>query len=183
MTTIFIAGSITIKSLDARALQRIDNVIESGADVVVGDADGVDTAIQLHLFNAGVKNATVFCAGEAPRNNIGGWPTEAVSTNHAPGTRAFFTAKDLRMAERADFGLMIWDTKSTGTLTNVVELLTRKKKSVVYVNRDKVFKNVGTVDDLESLVTCMSEPAKRKADEKMRLSERIQALKQTAMFA
>lgn len=82
------------------------------------------------------------------------------------------------MAECSDFGLMIWDAKSTGTLSNVIELLTRDRKSVVYVNKDKVFRNVGTVQEFERLVSCMSEHAQRKADEKMRLSERIESLKQ-----
>jgi uncharacterized protein YjbJ (UPF0337 family) len=185
VTTIFAAGSISIKKLDGRVKERIDKVIDSGFDVVVGDADGADSAIQSHLFKAGAKNTTVFCTGEKPRNNIGDWPTCAVTSHHASGTRAFFTAKDLRMAECADFGLMIWDAKSTGTLSNVVELLMRNKKSVVYVNKDKVFRNVGTVQELETLVSCMSVHAKRRADEKMRLSERIVSLKhlQTQMFA
>ena len=47
------------------------------------------------------------------------------------------------MAEAADYGLMIWDAKSTGTLSNVIELLSRKKKSLVFVNKEKEFKVVG----------------------------------------
>lgn len=185
MTTVFIAGSITIKRLDARVKERIDKVVESGFDVVVGDADGADAAIQRHLRDIGAKSATVYCSGCVPRNNVGDWAIQVVDTPHAPGSRAFFTAKDLQMARRADFGLMIWDTKSTGTLSNVIELLGRKKKSVVYMHRDKVFKNVGTVEDLESLTCSMAEPARRKADEKIRLSQRMDEMKheQASMFA
>lgn len=185
MTTVFIAGSITIKSLDARVKERIDKVVESGFDIVVGDADGADAAIQRHLRDSGAKHATVYCSGRTPRNNVGNWAVQVVDTTHAPGSRAFFTAKDLQMARRADFGLMIWDTKSTGTLSNVIELLARKKKSVVYVHKDKVFKNIATADDLELLADGMAEPAKRKADEKIRLSQRLDELKheQVSMFA
>jgi len=43
------------------------------------------------------------------------------------------------MADVADYGLMIWDAKSTGTLSNVIELLKRKKKAVVFVNKEKTF--------------------------------------------
>ena len=46
MTTVFIAGSIKIKHLDRKFRERIDKIIASGFDVVVGDADGADTAIQ-----------------------------------------------------------------------------------------------------------------------------------------
>ncbi len=186
-TKVFIAGSMNIKHLDPKVKERIDNIVASEFEVVVGDADGADTSVQWHLFNLGKSKATVFCSGSSPRNNVGEWPVQSVETKHAEGSRAFFTAKDLRMAEVADFGLMIWDTKSTGTLSNVIELLVRKKKSVVFVNKAKIFKNVGTVEQLEELVSYMSDHAKRKADEKINLLDRIESLKhdqaQTQMFA
>jgi len=176
-TTVFIAGSMNIKSLDARVKERIDNIVASDFNVVVGDADGADTSIQWHLVNAGTTRTTVYCSGTEPRNNVGDWPVHVVHTKHAKGSRAFYTAKDLCMAEVADFGLMIWDTKSTGTLSNVIELLARRKKSVVFVNKAKAFKNVGTVQQFEELLTFMSEHAKLKAEEKIGLSNRIEALK------
>jgi hypothetical protein len=61
---------------------------------------------------------------------------------------------------------MIWDTKSTGTLSNVIELLVRKKKSVLFVNKAKSFKDISTVEELDELLSYMSEHAKQKADEK-----------------
>ncbi len=81
------------------------------------------------------------------------------------------------MAEAADYGLMIWDAKSTGTLSNVIELLSRKKKSLVFVNKEKIFKVVGDVNQLEELVAFMSDYAKQKADEKIKLFDRISLLK------
>lgn len=185
MTTVFIAGSITIKHLDAKVKARIDNVIESDYEVLVGDADGADTSIQEYLRDRSATRAIVYCSGSTPRNNVGGWRVHPVETAYAPGTRSFFTAKDLEMAKSADFGLMIWDTKSTGTLSNVIELLKRNKKSVVFINKSKLFKNVGDVTQLEALVACMSPPALKKADEKIRLFEKIEQLKHTQadMFA
>jgi hypothetical protein len=108
-----------------------------------------------------------------------------VPTKHAPGSRAFFTAKDVAMAGIADVGLMVWDAKSTGTLSNVIELLAHKKKSVVFVNKEKAFRTIGAVEQLEELASCMSDHAKRKADEKMSLFSRIEALKheQPELFA
>jgi hypothetical protein len=184
-TTVFIAGSMNIKHLDPRVKERIDNIVTSNFDIVVGDADGADSSIQSHLYNHGASKTTIYCSGPIPRNNIGDWPVRSVETRHAQGSRAFFTAKDIVMAETADYGLMIWDAKSTGTLSNVIELLRRKKKSVVFVNKEKAFKNVGDVMQLEDLVGCMSEHARVKADEKIRLFEQIESLKheQTQMFA
>lgn len=184
---VFIAGSMNIKNLDRKVKERIDTIVDSHLEVVIGDADGADTSVQWHLFNHGGAKATVFCSGTEPRNNVGEWPVECVQTKFAQGSRAYFTAKDLRMAEVADYGLMIWDTKSTGTLSNVLELLARKKKSVVFVNKSKTFQNVTNVAQLEELVGFMSEDAKRKADEKIGLLNRIGTLKsestQGQMFA
>jgi hypothetical protein len=177
MTTVFISGSMNIKHLDTKVKERIDNIVASEFDIVVGDADGTDTSIQQYLFNLGCSKTIIYCSGSRPRNNVGNWPIRIVETKHSEGSRAFFTAKDLIMAQVADFGLMIWDTKSTGTLSNVIELLTRKKKSVVFVNKEKTFKTVGTVEQLEALVGYMSDHAKRKADEKIKLFDRINSLK------
>ncbi len=177
MTTVFISGSMNIKHLDPKVKERIDNIVASEFDIVVGDADGADTSIQQYLFSLGSSKTTVYCSGTRPRNNVGNWPIRVVETKHSEGSRAFFTAKDMVMAQVADFGLMIWDTKSTGTLSNVIELLARKKKSVIFVNKEKVCKTVGTVEQLESLVDCMSDHAKHKANEKIKLFDRITSLK------
>jgi len=185
MTTVFIAGSMNIKNLDRKVKERIDNIVTSNLNVVVGDADGADTSIQNYLFEHGASHTVVYCSGQTPRNNLGDWPIHSVESNSQPGSRAFFTAKDIEMAKEADYGLMIWDAKSTGTLSNVIELLARKKKSLVFVNKEKEFKTVANVAQFEVLVACMSEHAKQKADEKIRLFTKIEALKheQSEMFA
>ena len=185
MTTVFIAGSIKIKQLDRKFKERIDKIIASGFDLVVGDADGADTAIQTYLFEQGSSHTTVYCSGPRPRNNVGKWPIHSVTTDLAPGSRGYFTAKDLALAEAADYGLMMWDATSTGTLSNVIELLGRKKKSAVFVNKSKEFMTVGDVAQLQALVARMSEHARHKADEKLNLHKKIEALshEQLPMFA
>lgn len=174
---VFISGSKNIKHLDPVVKERINNIVFHDFEVVVGDADGADASIQSHLFSHGATRTTIFCSGVKPRNNVGDWPVQCVETSYAEGSRAYFTAKDIRMAEIANIGLMIWDAKSTGTLSNVIELLSRKKKSVVFVNKVKAFKNVSNVEQLEDLLSYMSEHAKKKADEKIKLFKRIELLK------
>ena len=176
MTTVFIAGSMSIKHLNEMFKRRIANIVESGFNVVVGDANGSDASIQQYLFKLGATKTTVYCSG-APRNNVGKWPVYVTNTAYEPGTRAYFGAKDKVMAEAADYGLMNWDAKSTGTLANVLELVASKKKAVVFINKHKTFKTVSTVEQLENLLGCMSEGAKRKADEKMRITQRIEAMR------
>ncbi len=176
METVFIAGSIAISRLDNRVKERISKAVMKGLRVAVGDADGADKSIQQYLADINAECVTVFCSGDRPRNNVGQWPVEAVFPDATPGTRSYFTAKDVKMAEAADYGLMIWDSKSTGTLSNVLELLKAKKTSVVFVNKAKVFLNVKDAASLELLIENMSESAKAKAETKIGLSKKVAAL-------
>ena len=185
MSTIFIAGSISIKNLDPMVKERIDNIVGADHSVVVGDADGADSSIQSYLHQKNASHAVVYCSGDRPRNNLGNWPVHSVQVRQfKPGSRAFFTAKDIEMAKDADFGLMIWDAKSSGTLSNVIELLQHKKKSVVFVNKVKAFQTVGDVDQLEELLAYMSPQVLEKTDAKIGLRKKIASLKheQTDMF-
>jgi hypothetical protein len=177
MTTVFIAGSITIKHLDFKVQERIMNILHQEFDVIVGDADGVDTSIQRFLVDEQYQRVTIFCTGETPRNNVGSWTVHPVTTYHKPGSRAYFTAKDVAMAEVADTGLMIWDATSTGTLSNVIELLNRKKAAWVFVNKDQGFHAVKNVQGLERLLERMSTPARLKADGKIGLTEKLNTLR------
>lgn len=179
VTTVFMAGSITIRHLDSLVEARIHNIVASGFQVVIGDADGADAAIQAYLNTAGSARVTVYCSGDSPRNNRGGWPVEVVATRHAKSSRAFFAAKDLRMADVADIGLMVWDTKSPGTLRNVIELLVRKKRAVIFLDADRTFKTITRVDQLEELVLCMPADARQNAERKIRLTSRGEELKHT----
>ncbi len=176
MDTVFVASSLSIKRLHPRFLECIDRIVASNLSVVVGDADGADTSIQNALADRGVTSVTVYCSGSRPRNNVGDWPVHQVETSHEPGSRAFFTAKDIEMAEAADYGLMMWDAKSTGTLSNVIELLKRGRTSRVFVNKEQRLVTVKDVSGLIELVDLMSEGARSKAEQKIGLSRRVSAL-------
>ncbi|WP_409525070.1 helix-turn-helix domain-containing protein [Nitrincola sp. MINF-07-Sa-05] len=182
MTTVFIAGSISISRLHQKVQERINKIVSSDFNVVVGDADGADTSIQEYLRSYHANKVTVYCTGEAPRNNVGNWPVHHVQSKARAGTRSFFTAKDLEMARNSDFGLMIWDCKSTGTLSNVIELLKEKKKSVVFVNKNKEFVTISDKSSLDHLLHFMSDHARLKAEEKIGLTAKISALSQESLF-
>lgn len=89
------------------------------------------------------------------------------------------------MARAADIGLMIWDSKSTGTLSNVLELISQRKKAVVYVNKEKNFLNVVDAQSFRALLRYMSTSAREKAEAKLRLQNAIAALenRQLRIFA
>ncbi|WP_375160786.1 helix-turn-helix domain-containing protein [Bradyrhizobium sp. RDT46] len=176
MTTVFIAGSISISRLHEKVADRINKIVSSDFNVVVGDADGADTSIQECLQRYQAGKVTVYCTGDSPRNNVAEWPVHRVVSKAKAGTRAYFTAKDLEMARDSDYGLMVWDCKSTGTLSNVIELLREKKKSVVFVNKNKDFVTISDKGDLERLVAFMSDHARAKAEEKIGLAAKIASI-------
>ena len=80
---------------------------------------------------------------------------------------------------------MIWDTKSTGTLSNVIELLKNNKECVVFINKIKKIKTISDVTALEELIIYMSDHALIKADKKIGLLKNIDEIKhhQLQMFA
>lgn len=176
MTTVFVAGSLSIKRLHPRFLECLDRIVGNGFEIVCGDADGADASIQQVLLDRKAAAVTIYCSGERPRNNLGDWPVRRIATGHEPGSRAFFTAKDLEMAKIADYGLMMWDSKSTGTLSNVIELLKRGRTSRVFVNKAQQLVTVAKVEDLTRLIASMSEGARSKAEQKMSLSRRVASL-------
>lgn len=178
METVFIAGSIAISHLDPRVKERISKAVGAGLSVAVGDADGADTSIQEHLASINAERVTIYCSGDLPRNNVGNWAVEHVYPSASPGSREYFTAKDIKMAMAANYGLMIWDAKSTGTLSNVIELLKANKKSVVFVNKIKTFLTVSNGRSLEQLLENMSDVARAKAERKIALSSKLRAIGQ-----
>jgi adenine-specific DNA-methyltransferase len=128
---VFVGGSRTISSLPLHAKERLNKIVENGFPVLVGDANGADKATQRHLLDAGYKRVTVFCSGQVCRNNVGRWPAITVEPSKRATGFQFYAEKDREMARRADFGLMIWDGKSAGTVLNVLRLVRSGKKAVL----------------------------------------------------
>lgn len=152
MTTVFLSGSRKINRLNDVIRSRMQNILEQGFDVFVGDANGADKAMQSYLAEQRYANVSVFCAGSMCRNNVGSWKTEKVEVAKGLTGRAFYTQKDKAMAEAADFGFVLWDGKSEGSINNVLELIKNGKKALVYFAPQKEFFNVKSSDDIRSLL-------------------------------
>ena len=133
-TKVFIAGSRRLSQLRNDVKRRIDNIVDKGLTVMVGDANGVDKAVQRYLSSRHYSNVLVFCMEGGCRNNLGSWPTRKVAAAD-PARRdfAYYSTKDRAMVEEADYGLMLWDGKSRGTLRSIVDLVRQKKPVVVYI--------------------------------------------------
>ncbi len=131
MSTVFIGGSRRISRLSEQVQERLFNITRSGAHVIVGDANGADKAAQKFLLDNAYQNVTVFCSGDSCRNNLGQWETKNISAPDNAKGFSFYAAKDRAMAREADFGLMIWDGKSVGTVLNILRLVRAGKKAVL----------------------------------------------------
>ena len=145
---VFVAGSRGISRLPVEVKRRIDAMIDGEFQILVGDAAGADKAVQGYLADRAYENVVVHCMEKRCRNNVGHWPARQVAA--PPGARGFdyYSMKDRVMADAAEYGLMLWDGKSKGTINNVVNLLRRHRPVVVYVAPTRSFDTVRTLEDL-----------------------------------
>ena len=149
---IFVAGSRQISRLPVEVKKRIDTMIEKRFQILVGDANGADKAIQRYLADKDYPNVVVHCMEQHCRNNIGHWPTRAVAAPKGVRGFDFYSIKDRAMADAAEYGLMLWDGKSKGTINNVVNLSRNRKPVVVYIAPTKQFLTVKVLDDLRQVL-------------------------------
>ncbi|MDP4027251.1 hypothetical protein Q8W71_32290 [Methylobacterium sp. NEAU 140] len=132
MPTIFVGGSRQVDHLPDAFGHRLRNIVAGGHRVVVGDAPGADTAIQRRLHEQAHGEVTVYCSGAVPRNNHGRWPTRRARVPEGARGFAFHAVKDRHMAEVAEFGLMLWDGTSPGTVLNALRLVDGGKACVMF---------------------------------------------------
>ena len=123
---VFIAGSRRLSRLNADVKRRIDTMIEKGFTILVGDANGTDNAVQRFLAEKGYRDVIVHCIAGNCRNNVANWPAREIAA--PPGARgfAYYATKDQAMVDAADYGLMLWDGESKGTLNSVLNMVRQK---------------------------------------------------------
>jgi hypothetical protein len=161
MTTIFVSGSRKISRLNEEIRERLANIIDKEFSVIVGDANGSDKAIQTFFHERGYNHVTVYCSGQICRNNVGFWEECHISVDPKLTGRDFYTEKDKTMALEADYGLVLWDGKSTGSIRNVFEMVNKNKPVLLYFSPSKAFLNLRTTEDVEALLSqCNKEDVK-----------------------
>jgi probable addiction module antidote protein len=151
--TVFIGGSRHISRLPSQVQERLNNVIETGAPVIVGDANGADKAVQKFLSERAYPNVTVYCSGDSCRNNVGHWETRLINPPNNSQGFEFYAAKDRVMAREAEFGLMIWDGKSAGTILNILRLIRAGRKAVLINVPEKAVTYFKIQDDWERFIS------------------------------
>lgn len=151
MMSVFIGGSRRLGRVNAEIAVRLDNIIQKGLRVIVGDANGFDRAAQQYFADHGYRSVVVYCTNGQCRNNVGNWPKQAVEFRGGSGGIEFYTAKDDAMLRDATFGLFAWDGKSKGTLRNIRKMAEQGKPSAVYLSTVSRFATIRNVDQMSNL--------------------------------
>lgn len=149
---IFIAGPRAIKNFDENIIAKLESIYEKKYDVIVGDADGVDTEIQRFFSNKEYKNVTVYASRGLARNNLGNWIIKKVNVEGNISGFEFYAKKDLKMAEDADIGYMIWNGESRGTFNNMLNLLNQNKQVVLYFTQTQKFYKFTEMSEFENFI-------------------------------
>lgn len=183
MTSVFVAGSRKIGRLNDQIRRRLNNLIVQNYRILVGDANGVDRAVQAFLRDHAYRDVVVYCSGKVCRNNVGDWTSFNVQVDTNLKGREFYAHKDKKMAEDADYGLMIWDGKSSGTICNVLELLKRNKKSLVYFSPDHSFIPISTLNEVEQLIRKCSPEDIAEISKKIKLKTQLSQVATSAQGA
>ena len=177
--TVFLSGSRKISRLNDEIRLRLEKITSQNFRVVVGDANGADKALQNYLANIRYEHVTVYCAGGECRNNIGGWPQINIEVSPKLRGRDFYAEKDKTMADEADYGLVLWDGKSVGSINNVLELMKNNKPVIIYFSPDRSFHALKEVDDVRRLMSLVGARDYLEMNSKIHVDKRLRGLSQS----
>lgn len=141
-----------MQKLDVSVQRRMMTIYQKGYNVLVGDCYGVDTSVQRFYSNLGYSNVTVFTSNGKARNNIGGWNIHNVSVPPYVHGFDFYKQKDITMTNEADYGFMIWNGESRGTLNNTINLIMQHKNVLMYLTTIDCMLVIKTMDDLNKII-------------------------------
>ena len=156
--TVFISGSLSVTELNDFAKAHVRSIVTNRMNVLIGDAYGADKLIQQELYKKyDYPFVTVYASNGKARNNIGDRKVKAVYVPVGIYGREFYTYKDVAMSNDCDFGFMLWDGKSKGTLNNIERLLGMNKLSIICLsNIHKSFK-IENRQQLENMLNYIKE--------------------------
>lgn len=181
MSKVFFGGSRNLGRLNPAIRTRLRNLITNKHTVLIGDANGVDKAVQSFFAEDGYRDVTVYCMDGMCRNNVGNWQIRSIDSGGKRKDFAYFAMKDAQMSLDADYGFMIWDGESKGTLNNILNLVQQGKSALVYRSPSREFIQVKTTDDVASLVTSCSPEVTEYLNKKIRLEKRVASSSQVAL--
>lgn len=183
MKKVFFGGSRKLGKLNKAISERADNIISNGYLVLLGDANGADRAMQKYLAEKSYLHVLIFCAGNICRNNIGRWETRLIPVNRAHKDFQYYAARDEKMSDDADYGFMVWDGKSKGTLNNIMNLLELNKPVLVYFYPKRKFFTLKSYRDLAEIMSFCAREDLERLEKSLKISRRIHPEQSQLNFA
>jgi hypothetical protein len=140
---VFLGGSKVITELTDDEKRVIDEYIDRGCHILVGDCRGVDTEIQRYLAERGYKRVSIYATDGIARNNIGNFKVINCPSGRTPEGRkhkdySYYHLKDSRMLTLCDEILMFWDGKSRGSYDNLIDGIAQHKTTKAVLRPFKV---------------------------------------------
>ena len=173
---VFLSGSIAINRLNDKIRERLSNIVTQKLDVIIGDAGGADKAMQSYFAEKHYDQVEVFCVGGECRNNVGNWKVRHVPAPPNLKGRELFMEKDRAMAAEADYGFVLWDGKSPGSLNNIISTLEGEKPVVVYFAPEEQFHTLKRAGDVRTLLGHCSEADKLAISRKLHVDRRLEKI-------
>jgi len=178
---IFIAGSREIYALDKVVVEKLNKIYSNKYTVLVGDAKGVDTAVQKYFANLEYDNVIIYASEGKARNNVGNWIVKKIDVSAHVNGFDYYKLKDKAMSDNADYGFMIWNGKSKGTLNNIINLINSNKTTVVYLTKTNSFYDISSLEKLNNLVAHCNQET-HKIYERLNKNTKINTYQQITMF-
>ena len=151
--TIFLGGSKIITSLDDRIKEDLIDYMNLGYNILIGDRIGADKEIQKLLAENGYPLVTVYFSGDRPCINLGNWTTKNVASNKYLSDFERQKLKDNQMAMDCNYGYMLLQSQTKGTMANINKLLEQNKTCHVKMyNKNGSYSRSATIkneNDLE----------------------------------
>jgi len=151
--SVFISGSIAIKTLPQEVKDSIHKIINNNMKILVGDANGIDSLVQDYCLSLNYFNVIVYSISSLPRykaSNKFGVKTITASTE-IKGGRERQQQKDKAMTNDSQYSFIIWDGKSKGSYANVLRAFEQDKKIKLYAENRFLEQHEITKQNIEAI--------------------------------
>jgi len=132
---VFISGSISIKKLPNKVKESILKIIDKNLEILVGDANGIDSLIQDFCKEKQYFNVIVYTIEFLPRYKADE-KFNVIKVNVSKDIkkdRQRQQEKDKQMTLDSNYSLVIWDGKSKGSYANIIRAIDNNQKTKVYL--------------------------------------------------
>jgi len=113
------------------------------------------------------------------RNNLGNWEIKSTDSGGKKRDFSYYAMKDAQASLDADYGFMIWDGESKGTINNVLNLIQQGKSTLVYRSPSREFIQIRSTEDIVALVDGCPSDVVEYLKKKINFEKRIAGSSQT----